>query len=128
MEGVDGRCRPFVDGDADDICVADVEMFFDCTVDVDVDADDEFLCGVCEESYEDLMTNVSGEASPLFADDDRRELPALYHQDLQGGNSKSKHPKEDEIVYEDCTEFPTFLPEVIDRARINVAKIRNMPV
>ena len=77
------------------------------------------------------MTNapeVSVVDSPLFADDDRRELPALYHQDLQGGNSKSKHSNEDEIVYQDCTEFSTFLPEVIDRARGNFAKFWNMPV
>ena len=80
----------FVDGDADDICVADVENCVDDPVDVDDDVDAEFLCGVCEESYQDLMTNapeVSVVDSPLFADDDRRELPALYHQDLQGGNS-----------------------------------------
>ena len=73
-------------------------------------------------------TEVSVEGSPLFADDDRRELPALYHQDLQGGNSKSKHPTEDEIVYEHCTEFSMFLPEVIDRARVNFAKFWEMPV
>ena len=121
----------FVDGDADDIFVADVENFVNDPVDVDDDADDEFLCGASEGRYQDLMTNateVSVEGSPLFADDDMRELPALYHQDLQGGNSKSKHPKEDEIVYEGCTGFSTFLPEVIDRARVNFAKFWNMPV
>ena len=53
--------------------------------------------------------------SPLFTDDDRRELPALYHQDQQVGNSDSKY-LEFEIADD---EFLTFLPEVLDRACIN---------
>ena len=67
--------------------------------------------------------------SLLFTDDDRRELPALCHQELQGGNSKSKHfVLEDGVVYEDCTEFLTFLPEVIDQARVNFSKFWSMLV
>ena len=91
----------YADSDVADICIADVENTVEDTLDVNDSGDFELLCGVCEESCEDIMTNapeVSVVNSPLFADDDRRELPALYHQDLQGGNSKSKHFVEDGIV------------------------------
>ena len=67
-----------------------------------------FLCGVCEDGCEDHVnhTLVSVVGSPLFTDDDRSGLPALYHQDQQGGNPESKHV-EFEIVDD---EFPAFLP------------------
>lgn len=61
--------------------------------------------------------------SPLFTDDDRRGLPALYHQDTQGGNPESKH-EEFEIVDD---EFPTYLPDVIDRACANYARSKSDP-
>ena len=63
-----------------------------CGDSVDVDLS-EFLCGVCEDGCEDHIdhTSVSVVGSPLFTDDDRRGLPALYHQDTQGGNPESKH-------------------------------------
>ena len=67
---------------------------------------------------------VSVVGSPLFTDDDRRELPALYHQDQQGGNSESKHLEID--IVDD--EFPMFLPEVIDRACVNFARVWSVPV
>ena len=99
--------------DADHIYVADVVNCVNDATDIDDGADDGFLCGACEEGYQNPLTDMSVEGSLLFADDDRRELPALYHQDLQGGNSKSKHfVVEDGIVCEDCTDFPTFLPEL----------------
>ena len=56
---------------------------------------------VCDERCEDLINHapeVSVVGAPLFTDDDRRELSALYHQDLQGGNSKSKHSYGEEPV------------------------------
>ena len=41
----------FVDGDADDIYVAEVEKFVNDPVDVNDEADDEFSCVVCSECY-----------------------------------------------------------------------------
>ena len=51
-------------------------------------------------------------------------MPALYCQDLQGGNPESKH-EEFEIVDD---EFPAFLPDVIDRACANYARFKSVPV
>ena len=62
--------------------------------------------------------------SPLVTDDDRRGLPALYLQDLQGGNPESKH-EEFEIVDD---EFPAFFPDVIDRACANYARFMSVSV
>ena len=56
----------------------------------------------------------------FFTDDDRRELPALYHQHMQGGNSESKHPE-----YENVDD--DFTPEVIGRACSNYARFTGMP-
>ena len=69
MEAVD----LFVDGDVDDICFADVENCVDDSVDVDIDVDAEILCGVWEESCQDLLNHapeVSVVGSTLFTYDD----------------------------------------------------------
>ena len=81
----------------------------------------------CVDFVMSATTTLSTTPPPLFTDDDRRELPALYHQYQQGGSWKSKHLEDFEIVYEDCTEFPTFLPGVIDQAHVNFAKCWSLP-
>ena len=81
----------------------------------------------CEDGCEDPINHaseVSVVGSPLLTDDDRRGLPALYHQDQQGGNPESKHV-EFEIVDE---EFPIFLSDVIDRACANYVRFLGAPV
>ena len=76
--------------DVGDICVADIDGEVYESRDVNV----ELMCGICNESDSDSDSHapeVSVVDSALFTDDDKRELPALYHQDQHVGNSESKH-------------------------------------
>ena len=117
MEAVD-----LYDGnDADDTYVADIDGEVDESEDVDV----EFLCELCDESGSDLDNHapeVFVVGSPLCTDDDRRSGPAEQDHQSQGGPEESKHF---EIVDD---EFPTFLPEVIDKARTGFARFWGLPV
>ena len=94
--------------------MAEIDDESDDSDDAGVEVDAGVLCGICDESDSERLNQapeVSVVGSPLFTNDDRRDLLALDHQDQQGGNSESKHLEKCEIVYEDCTEFPASLPK-----------------
>ena len=124
----------------DDICVADVENCADDPVEADIDVDAEFLCGVCEERYQDLINHapeVSVVGSPLFTDDDRRLGPADHDQQLQGGSEKSKHfevlvDKTTENVYDanvpPMGHISAFRAELLSEAKSRFAQFLGIEV